>query len=140
MWKMIRGMVPNCGLSWGVQGRRGLLVQLPPLSGSRLHIRTLREKAFQLEAPRLFNSIPASLREFSGSTPAFKRALDVVLGSCPDTPRSESRHSLATTMEGVASNSVKDWLRLRGQPSYTRLLAESNLGFEVSQALSLGIH
>ena len=138
MWKMVRGLVPNCGLSWGVQGRRGLLVQLPQLSGSRQAIRTLRERAYMTEAPRLFNSLPATLRGHKGSVLSFKRALDELLGSCPDAPLSLTRHSLATTMEGAPSNSIKDWLRIRSQPTYSRLLAETALGYEVSQALSLG--
>ena len=138
MWKITRGLVPNCGLRWETHGRRGLLVRLPPLSGSRMAIRTLREHSFGTEAPRLFNALPASLREHSGSLPTFKKALDELLMTVPDAPQSDSRSSLATTAEGLHSNSLRDWLRILARPSYARLLAETALGLSVSPALSLG--
>ena len=140
MWKIIQGLVPNCGLTWGTQGRRGLLVQLPPLSGSRMAIRTLRERAFRTEAPRLYNSLPSPLREHCGSVTTFKRALDELLGTVPDAPLSETRNTFATTTEGASTNSLRHWLRVLGQPTYARFLHESALGYTVSPALSLGTH
>ena len=138
MWKIIQGMVPNCGLEWGAQGRRGLMVQIPPLTGSRMAIRSLREKSFRTEAPRLYNSLPNHLREHKGSVLSFKRALDDLLSSLPDAPVSETRRTFATNSEGAPTNSLKHWLRVLGQPSYARLLHESAMGNIVSPALSLG--
>ena len=134
LWKIIRGLVPNCGLSWGTQGRRGLLVQLPPLSGSRASIRTLREHSFLAEAPRLFNSLPASIREHQGTVLSFKRALDDLLGSIPDAPSSETRRTFVTDLTGLASNSLKDWLRALGRPTYTRLIHETAMGHLIARA------
>ena len=65
--------------------------------------------------------------------------LDELLGSVPDAPMSETRRTFATTLEGAPTNSLRDWLRILGQPTYARLLAESALGYAVSPALSLGI-
>ena len=138
MWKITRGLVPNCGLRWETHGRWGLLVQLPPLSGSRMAIRTLGERSFRTEVPRLFNALPTSLREHSGSVATFKKALDELLSTVPDAPQSDSRISFATTLEGAQSNSLRDWLRILAQPTYARLLAESALGYTVSPALRLG--
>ena len=104
VWKIVRGLVPNCGMDWGTHGRRGLLVQLPPLSGSRMAIRTLREKAFHTEAARLFNLMPGHLREHTGSTLSFKSAIDAVLASVPDTPSSDSRRTFATDGVGAPTN------------------------------------
>ena len=80
-WKIIQGLVPNCRLQWGTSGQRGLLVKIPPLSGSRMAIRTLKDRSFMTEAPHLYNSLPVHLREFSGSLASFKAALDEVLSS-----------------------------------------------------------
>ena len=139
MWKMIQGKVPNCGLSWGTSGRRGLLVKIPPLTGSRVAIKTLREKSFQTEAPRLFNSLPMSLREHTGSVLSFKSALDRLLASVPDAPLLETRVTFATDSEGRPSNSLRHWLRAQDQASYARLLHESALGSTLSSALCLGV-
>ena len=100
MWKIIQGRVPNCGLTWGPSGRRGLQVQIPPLSGSRAAIKKLREKSFKLETPHLFNALPSTIWEMTGSVAAFKAALDGLLSLVPDTPLSDTRVSFATDMEG----------------------------------------
>ena len=75
-WKIIQGLVPNSGLTWSLSGRRGLLLMVPPISGSRMAIRTLRERSFFTEAPRLYNALPAGLRGHVGSLASFKSLLD----------------------------------------------------------------
>ena len=130
MWKIIQGLVPNCGLIWGAQGRRGLLVQLPPLTGSRTAIRSLRERSFMTEAPRLYNSLPSLIREHTGSILSFKRALDDLLSTVPDAPVSETRRTFVTNSDGAPSNSLKHWLRVLGQPTYARLLHETAMAME----------
>ena len=58
LWKVMMGLVPNFGITWREDGRRGIQVRLPPLSGSRMAVRTLRDRAFHVEAPKLWNSLP----------------------------------------------------------------------------------
>ena len=137
-WKIIQGMVPNCGLSWGLQGRRGLLAYLPPLSGSRGAVRTLKEKSFGAIGPKLFNSLPSHLRAFTGSVASFKRALDKVLSSVPDAPVSETRRTFATDSTGAPTNSLASWLPILARPTYARLLHESSMGNLASPSLRLG--
>ena len=71
-WKIIQGLVPNSGLSWGLSSHLDLLLSVPPISGSRMAVRTLRERGFFTVAPRLFNALPAQLRGFTGSLASFK--------------------------------------------------------------------
>ena len=140
VWKVVRGLVPNCGLTWEHAGRRGLLVRIPPLSGSRMAIRSLREKAFTTEAPRLFNALPLHLREHGGSLPSFKAALDSHLQTVPDHPVCDTRATFATNHLGQPSNSLRDWLQALGSPSYSRLLHEASQGAAISPDLALGVH
>ena len=111
VWKIIRGIAPNCGLSWAVSGRRGLLVTLPPISGSRMAIRTLRESSFFTAAPRVFNQLPEDLRAFTGSLACFKAQLGRLLLVTPDLPVSDSRPTFARDREGRETNSLEHWLQ-----------------------------
>ena len=139
VWKIVMGLVPNCGLVWGSEGRRGLMVRIPSLRGSRMAVRTLRERSFSTEAPRIFNSLPIQLREHRGSLATFKGALDTLLAGIPDTPLSDSRATFATNHLGAPSNSLRDWLHAWGSNSYTRLLHETAQGAVIPPALSLGV-
>ena len=127
-WKIIQGLVPNCGIQWATSGRRGLQVKIPPISGSRMAIRTLRDRSFMTEALHLYNSLPVHLREFSGSLASFKAALDDVLSSVPDTPLSDTRRTFATDLLGSPSNSLRDWLQAISSSNYSRLIHETAFG------------
>ena len=125
VWKIIQGLVPNCGLSWSIQGRRGLLVALPPLAGSRMAVRTLREKSFFTEAPRIFNSLPSEIRGHSGSLASFKARLDAILSSVPDLPVSDTRPSFATDRHGWPSNSLPDCFRALASDTLPKRMHEA---------------
>ena len=122
LWKMVRGLVPNIGLSWRVEGRRGLRINIPALSGSRMAIRTLKERAFAVEAPKIYNSLPQHIREFEGSPLAFKGALDALLSSVSDHPLSDSRHNFAMDDLGAPFNGLQFWLRAKGSPLYSKYI------------------
>ena len=83
-------------------------------------IRTLREGAFQVEAPRLFNSLPRTLREFKGFLLALKGGLDKLLETIDDKPRGYGADEIpeATNIEGAPSNSIRDWLRRRSDDGF----------------------
>ena len=51
-WKILEGLVPNCGIVVQ-QGDRD--VQLPPLQGKH-SVRDVREQSFQVHGPKLLNS------------------------------------------------------------------------------------
>ena len=112
-WKILKGMVPNCGLSVdsSPESRRGRTLTIPPLSGSRAAVRSLKERAFQTEGPRLFNSLPVELRNMDSSYPVFKAHLDIFLAKIPDQPAIPGHIPEAQDVNGRPSNSIKDWAR-----------------------------
>ena len=82
------------------------------MAGSRVAIRTLKDRGFSIEAPRIFNSLPAHIRAFEGSPLALKGLVDTLLSSVPDNPLSDSRPTLAVDDQGLPSNGLRHWLWL----------------------------
>ena len=78
---------PNCGLEVKSSERRGREVIIPPSKGSgKFH--TLREGSFQVNGPRLFNSLPKKIRNLTRiSLEDFKIKLDKHLENIPDEPK-----------------------------------------------------
>jgi hypothetical protein len=115
-WKVLQGLVPNCGLSLesDSDSRRGRTLAIPPLTGTVMVIRSLKEAAFQTEGPRLFNSLPRDLRNISGSLLTFKSHLDSYLETVPDQPATPGLVPGAQKLSGAPSNSVRDWARKIG--------------------------
>ena len=119
-FKIITGLVPNCGmtLSGRVDTRRGLLVEIPPLTGSRQAVVTLREQSLLCEGPRLYNTLPSSLRRTDWSLPTFKSHLDSWFQTLPDIPVTPGTPCAATDQNGTYSNSVRAWASaVRRDPS-----------------------
>ena len=112
-WKTIKGIVPNCGLylDSSPDSRRGRTLAIPPMSGSRMAIQSLKDHSFQTEAPRLWNSLPRELRDLDSTFLVFKTHLDIYLASLPDQPAGSGRVPAATDSQGKPSNSVRDWGR-----------------------------
>ena len=110
-WKVLAGLAPNCGMVLAERGdtRRGLLVAIPPLSGTRQAIVTLREHSLLVEGPRLFNSLPTTLRRLDWTLPTFKAHLDIYLQTIPDCPATPGLPTPATDQSGHPSNSTRDW-------------------------------
>ena len=90
VWKIIQGLAPNFQRedlrirTHGEESRLGRRCQLPPLVRSGEG--SLRDRSFSVTGPKLFNELPATLREFSGSLDAFKRRLEKFLEGIDDRP------------------------------------------------------
>ncbi len=112
-WKSLKGLVPECGLSVdsSPDSRRGRTLTVPPITGSVRSVQSLREQSFQYEAPRLFNSLPASLRNADTTLATFKANLDCFLSVLPDQPKIPGYIPGAADITGKPSNSIKDWTR-----------------------------
>jgi ribonuclease P/MRP protein subunit RPP40 len=112
-WKAIQGLVPNFGVIVAPSNlRRGRLLDIPPISGSRTGIQSLKDRSLQVEGPRIFNSLPRSLRDLKCSLLVFKKHLDSYLGTIPDQPRVLGGElPEAQDLMGRPSNSLKDWAR-----------------------------
>ena len=108
-WKILEGLVPNCGLEESTSIRRGREVKIPVVKGSG-RIRTLREGSFQIHGGKLFNSLPKKLRDLTKiSIDEFKASLDQYLSSLPDEPKvSGYTPSACSQVDASPSNSIID--------------------------------
>ena len=83
---MLEGLVPNCGITVQHSDRRGREVLLPPLQGKQA-VRNLREQSFQVQGPKLYNSLPKKIRSMTKvPVETFKEHLDNYLQMLPDEP------------------------------------------------------
>lgn len=112
VWKILEGLVPNvCSvLEGGIQShfniRLGRKCYLPSIKRrSPPYVKNLRENALNVRGPRLFNILPAEIRNITKCcVDAFKRKLDVYLRKIPDEPQVVGY----TSMRCAPSNSIID--------------------------------
>ena len=112
IWKILEGLVPNCGVECEKENARlGRKVKIPSLSKTgRQAVQTLREASFQINGARLFNCLPKKVRETRIYQDEFKEALDDYLSTVPDQPRIGSLVPTATDrLSGRQSNSLLAW-------------------------------
>ena len=63
-WKVLEGLVPNCGIEQSFSDRRGRECKIPPIkTNGNSRIQSLRDQSFQVSGPRLFNSLPKHIRD-----------------------------------------------------------------------------
>ena len=62
VWKIIEGLVPNCGIETTINERLGRFCKLPVLKKCPAKVSRLRENSFQVKGPQLFNSLPKEIR------------------------------------------------------------------------------
>ena len=87
LYKIIIDAAPNdLNINHYTHPRRGLCVKVPPLTPhAKTKFQTLYDSSFVVLAPRLFNSLPKSVRAMD-TFPKFKAALTRHLLSIPDEP------------------------------------------------------
>ena len=80
---------------------------------SKKSVQTLREDSFQVNGPRLFNSIPVNVRGMTRcNIDNFKFKLDKFLETVPDEPRTKNLVPTAPNpIIGNPSNSIIDQIR-----------------------------
>ena len=89
---MINGLVPNYvndrfAIKTYLSVRGDRLCRVPAIScASTARVRNKVENSLAILGPKLFNSIPAELRNFEGSFQAFKTRLDKLLQRVWDKP------------------------------------------------------
>ena len=114
IWKSLEKLIPECGLESYVSLRRGRLVKVKPLSTqSSAKTKSIRDGSFMINGPRLFNSLPANIRDLTGcSVEAFKNHLDIYLSTLPDEPSCDLlQPSAVNQITGRQSNSIIDQAR-----------------------------
>ena len=89
IWKLLEGRVPNCGINVTICDRKGRLCDIPPPNkNAKKSIQNIREDSFQVNGPRLFNCIPAQIRNMTKcNRDDFKFKPDNFLNKVPDTPK-----------------------------------------------------
>ena len=111
VWKIIEGLAPNISDTHGIadhwNDRRGRSCWVPSISSrATCRVRSIRFNSFAVKGPRVFNSLPMHLRNFTGGTvDQFKRRLDHHLRTVPDEPLIPGYTATRT----IDSNSVIDW-------------------------------
>jgi hypothetical protein len=86
MWKIIRGLVPNPGITTRWNPRTGMHINLPIVGGS-CHIQKIRRDSVLYRGQRLFDSLPSALRQMEDvNLLGFKRKLDNWLANVLDEP------------------------------------------------------
>ena len=117
IWKILEGRVPNCGITAAHNDRKGRLCTIPTLKKCNQSIQTLRENSFQVVGPKLFNCLPAKIRNTSKcSTEEFKMILDQYLAKIPDEPKLPGYTPAASNLyTGQPSNCLVDQVRRQNQ-------------------------
>ena len=114
VWKMIEGLVPNCGLEVTASERRGREIMVPQSKGSQ-RIQSMRDRSFQVNGARIFNSLPKSVRNLTRtSIEDFKSKLDKYLETLPDEPKlTNYTPAVCNQITASPSNSIIDHARSR---------------------------
>ena len=90
VFKVLHGLVPNCGLSFQENPRTGIHAIVPRLKCNlSSHVKKLKSNSFNHIAPMLYNILPTDMRYiYTTSDPlaTFKYDLDTLLSTIPDEP------------------------------------------------------
>ena len=123
-WKVIEGLVPNCGIEAAEvqeepdETRKGRLIKVPKHKSKVQSIQKIRETSFQMSGPKLFNQLPRELRDLTKmGVEEFKQELDKFLQKIPDQPKCPGLTPVAMTPDSVHSNSLLHqvaWARREG--------------------------
>ena len=108
----MEGLAPHCGIKGDDNSTRGRMCKLSQIIQSAGQcIKTLREQSFQVHGCKLFNKMPAEIRNMKNcGINEFKEKLDIFLSPIPDQP--VIGHLTPTTCNPVTlhpSNSILDW-------------------------------
>ena len=114
IWKILEGRAPNCGVSGsGLENRQGRKCTVPRLNTqSSASVQTMKFQTFQVHGPKLFNSIPAYLRNMTNCTvEEFKTKLDKFLETVPDEPSVRGLTPAGRSDDACPSNSILDQIK-----------------------------
>ena len=114
IFKIINSKVPNPGISFKWSLRRGKVLTYPSVTSKASKAATLLHHSFTRRAPRLFNSLPQSLRNIPANTTAdtIKARLDTFLQTVTDEPRISGHFP----SNSAGSNRVEDQILCSGAP------------------------
>ena len=108
VYKIIQNMVPNFNdqrfaIKTYLSVRGDRLCRIPAISrSSKNKVKTMVENSFAVQGPKLFNCLPAELRNIQGSLMAFKVKFDQFLNKLNDKPCTPGYHQPATSNSIIA--------------------------------------
>ena len=103
MWKMQKGIIPNCiNAPFNTSDRRGVTSVRPRGKSRFASVNTLLYNSFSSNGPALFNLVPPHIKSIE-NLDSFKLSLDKWLKSFPDTPPTPN-------YVAVNRNSIKEWV------------------------------
>ena len=107
------GLVPNYGIKFDTNLRRGTMVQIPNLNSQvKPSVKTMRQQSLTYHGGNMYNMLPIALREFIGDTKEFKTLLDEFLSQIPDQPHGPGLFPEPINRITCSnSNSIIDWIR-----------------------------
>ena len=108
LWKVSQGLTEGISVKWQFSERRGrYAVPVNVSRNARSNVRKAREQSLFVHGTRLFNLLPASLRnEDSCDLDLFKNHLDLFLSKIPDQP------TVSGLVRAAQSNSLLDQVPL----------------------------
>ena len=115
IWKLSQGLVDGYSVSWTFNERRGRLAVPKPIKNTApAKVRNARESSLAVHGVKLFNLLPASLRnEDSGDVALFMNHLDIYLSEVPDQP------TVTGMGRAAKSNSLVDQIPLWSIDNFT---------------------
>ena len=101
MWKLSQNKVQGYSINFSHNPRRGWLADVHPIcSHAPAAVRRAREASLKVKGSRLFNLVPKTIRDMTGTVDQFKAELDRWLSSIPDQP------TIADRQRAAQSNSL----------------------------------
>ena len=114
VWKILEGKAPNCGVTASnFEDRQGRKCFVPSRNMRASNaVQTLKEQTFKVNGPRLFNSLPAFLRNMTKCPlEDFNMKLDKYLSRIPDEPSVDGLTLAGCTSEARPSSWILDQAR-----------------------------
>ena len=117
VWKVLSGLVENCGLNWYIHEYKGRLVKITHPKGASNRALELWRQTLPVNGGSLFNSLPQYIRDISDtSVDSFKLKLDLYLETIPDCPMSSNLYPAPINpISGKNSNCIMDWIQFMGR-------------------------
>ena len=114
IWKSVNGLVPSLGLqrSGATDRRSGNSLIINHVKGKVLSVKTKKMHSLEYNGATLFNQLPEDLRRMEGTVAQFKSKLEKFIELFPDRPQVDGTVTGTVDMEGIPSNSLKDWMRM----------------------------
>ena len=113
IWKIVKGLTHNFGISWNYHPHWGLLIDIKKPRFNDLNAKSVSvwRQSLAVDGALLYNHMPSTIRNYSGSSlSGFKMTLDQLLERIPDRPLAQGLYpDPVNPITGLNSNCLIDW-------------------------------